>query len=227
MYVSDWGRKVIMNFEGFSAKPYICPAGVKTQGFGHTAAAGGVVIGKPPVWSRAYAEKVLADDLVRFGNQVQQLITRPIAQHQFDAFVSLAFNIGIGAFGRSTALRRFNSGDERGAAAAILMWNKARVNGKLTTLAGLVRRRKTEMMMFSGFKDLDFDGERDPTDAVYGTLPQGGVKAEEVIAQPTPPDVEPIAPKPQTHASDTVAKFIRVVIVVAIVATAIYFMLPK
>lgn len=226
MYVSDWGRKVIMQFEGFSAKPYLCPAGIRTQGYGHTDAAGGVVVGRPPIWSKQYAEKVLQDDLVRFGNQVKQLITRPIEQHQFDAFVSLAFNIGLGAFGRSTALRRFNSGDVDGAAKAILMWNKARVNGQLVTLAGLVRRRNTEMLMFAGIKDLDFDGTRDPSEPVYGQLPNDKISGgDQLEAAPTPPDVELVDAAPVTHTSDTIAKLIRIGIVVAIVAAAIFFML--
>jgi lysozyme len=58
--------------------------------------------------------------------------------------VSLAYNIGPGAFARSTALRRFNEGDIQGAADAMLMWNKA--GGKV--LRGLQRRRDAERRLF-------------------------------------------------------------------------------
>jgi hypothetical protein len=64
--------------------------------------------------------------------------------NEYGAFLSLAYNIGPGAFKKSSALRLFNAGDKAGAAKALLMWNKA--GGKV--LAGLTRRREAEKKLF-------------------------------------------------------------------------------
>ena len=63
-------------------------------------------------------------------------------QNQFDALVSLVFNIGTGAFARSTLLKRLNVGDYNGAAEAFLMWRNA--GGKPI----LLNRRKREKALF-------------------------------------------------------------------------------
>lgn len=60
------------------------------------------------------------------------------------AAVSLAYNIGVNAYCRSTVNKRFNAGDTRGACNAILMWDKARVNGVLRPVKGLTLRRQRE-----------------------------------------------------------------------------------
>src|SRR5262249_44588252 len=58
------------------------------------------------------------------------------------------YNIGLGAFVKSTALKRLNAGDRLGAADAIELWNKGHVNGKLVILPGLARRRAAERALF-------------------------------------------------------------------------------
>jgi lysozyme len=60
--------------------------------------------------------------------------------YEFDAYVSLTYNIGEGAFCRSTLAKKLNSGDYQGACAEILKWNK--FNGK--PLNGLTKRRQQE-----------------------------------------------------------------------------------
>ena len=67
--------------------------------------------------------------------------------YQLAAATRLAFNIGVKAFCGSTAARRFNLGDIRGACAAFLPWNKARVNGRLIVVRGLALRRERERAM--------------------------------------------------------------------------------
>jgi lysozyme len=69
--------------------------------------------------------RVLREDLAkRFEPAVRDTIKKPLKAHQFDALVSLAFNIGAGGFKRSTVARCLNQGDFHGAADAILMWKK-------------------------------------------------------------------------------------------------------
>ena len=72
------------------------------------------------------------------------MITAPINENQFGAFVSLAYNIGVGAFKRSSALKRFNAGEGDRVTEAIRMWKKA--GGK--TVQGLVNRREAEVALF-------------------------------------------------------------------------------
>ncbi len=70
----------------------------------------------------------------------------PLAQHEFDALVAFAYNVGLGAFRKSTLLRLLNKGDKASAAKQFDRWNKA--GGKM--LAGLTRRRAAERAMFEG-----------------------------------------------------------------------------
>jgi len=136
---------LIKEFEGFRAKAYKCPAGVWTIGYGTTAAAGvGIEPKAGMTITEDEAEDFLEKTLEQFGQQIKPAITAPINNNEYGAFISLAYNIGPGAFRKSSALRLFNAGDKAGAAKAILMWNKA--GGKV--LNGLVRRREAEKKLF-------------------------------------------------------------------------------
>jgi len=139
---------LIKQFEGFRAKAYPDPATGGhpwTIGYGTTAAAG---VGINPVRgmtiTEAEADWYLQKAVEKFAAQIAPLISAPANENEFGAFVSLAYNIGPTAFGKSSALRRFNAGDKRGAADAILMWEKA--NGKV--MKGLQSRRKAERALF-------------------------------------------------------------------------------
>jgi lysozyme len=71
-------------------------------------------------------------------------LREPGRDWQRAAAVSLAYNIGVGAYCRSTVDRRFDAGDIRGACNGFMAWNKARVNGQLRPVLGLTRRRERE-----------------------------------------------------------------------------------
>jgi lysozyme len=140
MDVSTEGRELIKQFKGISLTAYRCLAGVPTIGVGHTA---GVQMGD--TITPAQADAYLAADLVSYGQNVERLLAgAPTSQHEFDALVSLAFNIGIGGFGGSTVLRLHKAGDKLGAARAFEMWCKATVGGQLQTVPGLLSRRQRE-----------------------------------------------------------------------------------
>ena len=83
-------------------------------------------------------------DLKKFESAVNSGVTVPINQNQFDLLVSLAYNIGIGAFKESTLLKKFNLGDYKGAAAQFNVWNKG--GGKV--MQGLMNRRAVERKLF-------------------------------------------------------------------------------
>ncbi len=138
-------RDLIKRFEGLRLTAYHCSAGVVTIGYGYTNRAGfgpGVKLGD--VWSEAQADAMLAAGLSRCADQVLALLTRAPTDNQFGAMVSLAYNIGISAFRKSTCLKRFNAGDIEGAAEALTWFNQA--DGKV--LQGLVRRREAESDLF-------------------------------------------------------------------------------
>ncbi len=71
-------------------------------------------------------------------------LSEPGRDWQRAAAVSLAYNIGVGAWCRSTADKRFDVGDWQGGCNAFLSWDKARVNGQLRPVLGLTRRRQRE-----------------------------------------------------------------------------------
>ncbi len=145
MQINQDTLELVKEFEGFRAKAYKCPAGVWTIGYGTTAAAGVGIDPKPGVTvTEEEAEDLLEKTMEKFGEQIKPLITAPINNNEYGAFLSLAYNIGPGAFKKSSALRLFNAGDKAGSAKALLMWNKA--GGKV--LPGLTRRREAEKKLF-------------------------------------------------------------------------------
>ena len=119
------GRKLLMEREGCKLKAYKDSVGVLTIGVGHTSAAGPPPVRAGMSITKTQAEHIFQDDVVEFEDGVTLLLAgAPIEPHQFDAFVSLAFNIGLGGFAASTALRKFLEGEHAHAAEAILLWNK-------------------------------------------------------------------------------------------------------
>lgn len=112
-----------------------------TIGWGDT---GGWKLGDRITQERADA--LFAARLAReFEPGVLGALTRTPTQDQFDAFVSLAYNIGVGAFRGSSAVRKFNGGDDIGAQRAITLWDKA--GGRV--MKGLQRRREAERLVFN------------------------------------------------------------------------------
>jgi lysozyme len=140
MRVSSTGLRLVAGFEGLRthAYPDAATPPVWTIGYGHTPARPGQTM------TKARALQVLKADLRTAESAVNRLVHVPINQHRFDALVSLVFNIGTGAFAKSTLLRKLNHGDYKGASAQFMAWNKAG-NGPLP---GLTRRRAIERALF-------------------------------------------------------------------------------
>jgi len=139
--------------------PYLCPADVWTIGWGHAITQGGMQLKGsanrarakalfPGGITRPQAETLLRADLIPRAAVVSRLARVALDDGQFGALISLLFNIGEGNLAASTLLRRLNQGDYAAAADQFLVWDKARVKGVLTSLPGLVRRRKAERAMF-------------------------------------------------------------------------------
>ncbi len=136
------GMALLRHFEGLRTKAYPCPAGVWTIGYGHT---GGV---KPrQTITQEEAEELLREDVERFVKGVRKAIEgTPLNAYRFSALVCFAFNVGMGAFEKSTLLKKIKEKDFDGARLQFFIWNK--VNGKAS--AGLTRRRNAEAALFSG-----------------------------------------------------------------------------
>jgi lysozyme len=133
------GLDIIRHFEGLRLRAYLCPGNIWTIGYGHTRTA---VKGR--IITEAEANELLRSDLSDTEWAIKGLIPHTTLQHEFDALVSLAFNIGWGAFTRSTLLKKFRAGDIAGAAEEFDRWvfaNKVRLNG-------LVARRAAEKALF-------------------------------------------------------------------------------
>jgi GH24 family phage-related lysozyme (muramidase) len=142
---------LIKKYEGLRLNAYKCSAGVWTIGYGHTSAAGEPEVTPGMTITRAEANRIFDKDIQNFAVGVERLIKVPVSPAQFGACVSLAFNIGLGAFKKSSVLRFINQNRMNDAADAFLLWNKA--GGKV--LKGLVRRRAEEAELFSSADKAD------------------------------------------------------------------------
>ncbi|KAA0682712.1 lysozyme [Roseomonas genomospecies 6] len=136
---------LVKHFEGLYLKAYLCPAGVPTIGYGHTA---GVQMGQ--TITSAQADDFLTSDLTSAAAQVDKLVTVPLNPQQRGALASFVFNLGAGSLQSSTLLRLLNQGDYDGAAGQFGRWVYATVNGVKTQLPGLVKRRAAEADLFEG-----------------------------------------------------------------------------
>ncbi len=148
MKTSSTGRALIERREGVVLSAYRDSAGILTIGVGHTSAAGESRVTAGMTITAWQASEILSRDLVIFEAAVNASVRVPLNQNEFDALVSLAFNIGAGAFKGSTLLRKLNAGDRKGAADQFLVWNKITVNCKKQTVRGLTTRREAERKQF-------------------------------------------------------------------------------
>ena len=145
MRISEKGLAMIEKFEGCLLKASNKLDGVWTIGYGQTGRYYGKRVRRGMTTTKAEAHAWLRDHSIKtYEDAVTQAVKVPLNQNQFDALVSFAYNVGVGALKQSTALRKLNAGDYAGAADALTMWTKCRRK----VLAGLVRRRKEERALF-------------------------------------------------------------------------------
>lgn len=136
------GVNLVATFEGFSSKPYLCPAGVWTIGFGTTRFPDGFrVTQHEPECTREQAEEWLHHELEKAERAVIRYTDVFLNDYQLAALASFVYNLGSGAFRASTLRRRINSVDWHDVPYQMSRWNKA--GGRV--LNGLVRRRAAEV----------------------------------------------------------------------------------
>ena len=143
-------ENLIKDFEGEYLDAYIDPVGIPTIGYGsirnydeNRPVRLGDKISQDTAlrWLRIETSKIVP--------QIKAKIKVPVNQNEIDALTSFVYNVGIGAFSRSTLLRKLNAGASRAEVAAEFdKWNKGRVRGVLVELPGLTRRRNAEKQLF-------------------------------------------------------------------------------
>jgi lysozyme len=135
----ECASRIIRRFEGFRLAAYQCPAGVWTVGYGHTRD----VLPDLRI-TEVEAERLLVEDMDNADQTVRRFCTAPLNDLQRGALISFVFNVGAGAFSRSTLLRRLNELDYAAVPAELLRWNK----GGGRVLQGLILRREAEAQLF-------------------------------------------------------------------------------
>ena len=156
--------KLIKSFEGImdgdprtvNLDPYLCPAGYWTIGWGHVVLSpSGEMLKGSKKRAEAYAiypagitlqaaENLLAEDVQKFSKGVAGRVKTVISNNQFCALVSFAYNVGLGAFGASTLLKKVNRQELQQVPDEFRKW----VNGGGRRLPGLVRRREAEVKLW-------------------------------------------------------------------------------
>lgn len=137
MKTSEKIKTMIKAWEGCRLKAYKCPAGVWTIGYGHTE---GVKAGM--TITKQQADAMFEEEIEKFEKQVRPLVTDvTLTQNQYDALVSMAYNIGVGALRNSTLLKKVKANpDDPTIRTAFMQW--VRGGGKI--LPGLQKRREME-----------------------------------------------------------------------------------
>lgn len=142
----DDAIELIQHFEGLSLAAYRDPVGIWTIGWGATVGPTGQPIQPNQTISKLQADQLLSRDVAIAHDGVMSLVKIILTYFEQQALTSFAFNVGVNAFARSTLLRKLNEGDRVGAAQEFDRW----VFADGIRLAGLVRRRKAERLLFEG-----------------------------------------------------------------------------
>ncbi len=146
MQISQKGLDLVKRFEGFRAKPYLCPAGVPTIGYGSTYYENGVKVKLTDrSISEEWAEELLRRNMVHYERGVDAMTKDHVNQNQFDALVSFAYNVGLVKYKNSTLLKRINANpNDPDIEKQFMRW--VRAGGKV--IKGLITRRQAEATLY-------------------------------------------------------------------------------
>ena len=143
----DTAIKLIKKYEGFSSKPYLCPAGVWTIGYGNTKYLNGLPVRKnDPEISKQEAEELLENTVKEEFLPGLLELSPHLKNHHFklNALLSFCYNLGLGAYSKSTLRKKVDSKQWDDAAEQFMRW----VNAGGKKLNGLVKRRAEEASIF-------------------------------------------------------------------------------
>lgn len=139
--------ELITHFESFVAKAYQDPVGIWTIGYGTTRVAGKPVV-QGMTCTKAEALQWLHQDLDVMATQILRVCGVPLQQQHLDALASFVYNLGIGNFQSSTLLKNIKA-RRPVTETNFTLWCKARINGKLEPMPGLLRRRRAEHFLYT------------------------------------------------------------------------------
>ncbi|WP_395495161.1 lysozyme [Acetobacter sp. KSO5] len=138
-------------YEGLRLKPYICPAGYWTIGYGNRCLANGsAVTAHTPAITTVQAESLLMLTLAGLRYKLRQLVHVTLTPNKEGALLDWQFNLGTSAIAGSSLIRLLNSGQDIAAGEQLLLWDHAHKNGHLITLPGLTARRHAEWLVYTG-----------------------------------------------------------------------------
>lgn len=139
MMPSEQLRDFVAGWESLRTEAYYDAIGIPTIGYGRTE---GVKMGDTctPEQAMTWLRMTLDDT----GKRLSPFLVRVPTQQQFDALVSLAYNVGVVALAKSGLIKLFHLGEDEACADRFLQWNKA--GGQV--LAGLTKRRQAERAMY-------------------------------------------------------------------------------
>ena len=142
----DAGINMIKSFEGLRLKPYACPAGIPTIGYGNTFYENGTKVKlSDPAITEERATELLKNSLISFEKYVDSYCIDTITQNQFDALVSFCYNVGPGNLKKSSLLKKVNANpNDETIRDAFMKW----ITGGGKVLKGLVRRRTAEADLY-------------------------------------------------------------------------------
>ncbi len=143
--MSPGGLALLQRHEGYSSTVYLDPVGIPTIGYGHRVLPG-ESFGTLTIDE---ALEILARDVGKAENAVNASVRVELSQPQFDALVSFAYNVGVGAFASSTLVRLLNQGNYAAVPAQLARWKYGSRNGVKVELPGLVTRRADEGQVFA------------------------------------------------------------------------------
>ena len=156
--ISDKGIELIKKFEGYRDKAYLCAGGQWTIGWGSTIVKGTRVQQGDSVTAPIALDALKTHLDTRTCPSIIKHVKSPLSQLQFDALCSFIYNTGEGGlryysstsktFKDTQVKQKLNAQDYKGAADALLSWDKVSQNGKMVPLAGLTTRRKEERTLF-------------------------------------------------------------------------------
>lgn len=144
--VTRIGLALIKKWESLKLEAYICPAGKLTIGYGHVILEGEHITS--PITEKM-ADDILIIDCMVAEDAINKYVKVPITINQFDALVSLIFNIGRSAFKRSKALGYLNNGLFNEAAMEFFSKERGFVFIKDKVSKGLLNRRQDELKLWS------------------------------------------------------------------------------
>ena len=143
---NEAGLAIVRRSEGLYLRPYVCPAGFWTIGWGATRGLDGrPVTAQTPIITQDQADQLLHRDLADSERAVARLLPVPLTDNQYSALVDFTFNLGSGALQRSTLRQLILRAEHASVPAELTKW----VRGGGRVLPGLVARRRAEGALYA------------------------------------------------------------------------------